>query len=252
MSGAIGARPPQTPVAPGLVIDGAARIGDTPVLPRIRLDIAAGRWTCLLGPSGAGKSTLLRLIAGVADEVTLDGTITTTDGAPRDGRIAMMAQDALLMPWLSILDNVMLGARLRGTRADRARATDVLDSVGLSDHAHKRPAKLSGGQRQRAALARTLMEDRPIVLLDEPFSALDARNRAQMQELTAARLAGRTVLMVTHDPAEAARLGHRIFALSEAGLTEHPVPDGPPPRAVNDPATLKIQGELLAHLRGLP
>nr|WP_309501479.1 ABC transporter ATP-binding protein [uncultured Roseovarius sp.] len=238
--------------APGLIINGSARIGTVPVLAPIRLEVPAGRWTCLLGPSGVGKSTLLRLIAGVADEATLDGQITATDGAPLAGRIAMMAQDPLLMPWLSITDNVMLGSRLRGERPDTDRATHVLASMGLSDHADKRPDTLSGGQRQRAALARTLMEDRPIVLLDEPFSALDARTRLLMQEMTADRLRGRTVIMVTHDPAEAARLGDQIAILTETGIEDHPAPASPVPRHVDDPEALQTQGRLLARLREAP
>ncbi|RKF14197.1 ABC transporter ATP-binding protein [Roseovarius spongiae] len=232
------------------MFDGAASIGATQVLPRIRFELPAAEWTCLLGPSGVGKTTLLRLIAGVADEATLDGTIAASDGAPLAGRIAMMAQDALLLPWLSVAQNAMLGDRLRGAAPDPARADKVLAGVGLAAHAQKRPGALSGGQRQRAALARTLMEDRPVVLLDEPFSALDARTRVQMQELTATRLRGCTVLMVTHDPAEAARLGQRILILSETGLAEHPAPPEAPPRAVDGADTLAAQGALLARLRG--
>ena len=121
--------------------------------------------------------------------------------------------------------------------------------MGLADHAHKRPYALSGGQKQRVALARTLMEDRPIILLDEPFSALDARTRIQMQDLTAAHLADRTVLMVTHDPAEAARMGHAIHILSETGLEDVAPPPAPVPRAVDDPETLATQGRLFARLR---
>ena len=133
-----------------------------------------------------------------------------------------------------------------------ARAAALLEQVGLIDHAAKRPAQLSGGQRQRAALARTLMEDRPIVLLDEPFSALDARTRAQVQDLTAQLLGNHTVLMVTHDPSEAARLGEAILILNERGLVPWPAPPGAAPRAVDDAKTLAAQGALLAALRAAP
>jgi len=121
--------------------------------------------------------------------------------------------------------------------------------VGLSDHLHKRPHALSGGQRQRVALARTLMEDRAFVLLDEPFSALDARTRSQMQDLACELLRGRTVLMVTHDPAEAARLGDAILIMEPDGLTPVPPPPGPAPRPENDPDTLRAQADLLTRLR---
>ena len=237
------------PAPPALVIDGHARIDGLPVFGPLRLSLAAGRITCLLGPSGVGKTTLLRLIAGVDDVTPFTGTITASDGLPLTGRMALMAQSDLLLPWLDVLGNVTLGARLRGARRDLIRARQILNQMGLADHLEKRPDALSGGQRQRVALARTLMEDRPVILLDEPFSALDARTRAEMQDLAATHLAGRTVLMVTHDPAEAARMGHAIVILSETGLVDVAPPPGPVPRPVEDPETLAAQGRLLARLR---
>jgi len=235
--------------APALHISGAARIGATPVFGPLSLRVGAGQWTCLLGPSGVGKTTLLRLITGVDEVTSFDGTIAASDGLALEGRIALMAQTDLLMPWLDVMDNTLLGARLRGENPDRARARDVLDRVGLSDHVHKRPHALSGGQRQRVALARTLMEDRAFVLLDEPFSALDARTRSQMQDLACELLRGRTVLMVTHDPAEAARLGDAILIMEPDGLTPVTPPPGPAPRPENDPDTLRAQADLLIRLR---
>ncbi|WP_281966661.1 ABC transporter ATP-binding protein [Roseovarius nanhaiticus] len=236
--------------APGLTLTGSVSVAGTPVVPHIALTVAPGSWTCLLGPSGIGKSTLLRVIAGIADEAELTGTLTISDGAPLRGRVALMSQSDLLLPWLSVTENVMLGARLRGDPAQPQRAIAMIERVGLSEHLEKKPGQLSGGQRQRAALARTLMEDRPLILLDEPFSALDARTRAQMQDLTAELLTGHTVLMVTHDPAEAARLGTAIEILSETGLTPWRVPPGAPPRPVDNADTLQAQGALLAALRG--
>ena len=132
-----------------------------------------------MGASGVGKSTVLKLFAGLADAVDFQGDMTDP------GRIAMMAQQDLLLPWLTALDNVMIGARLRGEAPDKDHAQLLLEQVGLKDHAQKRPHALSGGQRQRVALARTLVEDCPFVLLDEPFSALDALTRLNMQDLTA-------------------------------------------------------------------
>ena len=129
-------------------------------------------------------------------------------------RLAWMGQQDNLLPWLTVLGNVGLGARLRGEPLDRDRAEALLARVGLIPQRDQRPATLSGGQRQRAALARTLMEDRPVVLMDEPFSALDAITRARLQVLAAQLLAGRTVLLVTHDPLEALRLGHRIHVMA--------------------------------------
>lgn len=235
--------------APSLHLEGSAAFDGTPLFRDLSLEVQAGGWTCLLGPSGIGKSTILRLFAGLAEGVAFTGRMGASDGLPLQGRVALMAQDDLLLPWLTVAANVTLGARLRGERADAARVAKVLAQVGLGALATRHPSELSGGQRQRAALARTLMEDRAVVLLDEPFSALDARTRARMQELTAETLRGRTVLLVTHDPAEAARLGHRIVVMTEAGLRLLPPPSGPVPRPAGDPETLQVQARLLDILR---
>ena len=234
--------------APSLFLHGRAEMSGATLFRDVALEVPGGGWTCLLGPSGIGKSTILKLFADLAEGVDFDGRIGATDG-PLAGRVALMAQDDLLLPWLDVLGNVTLGARLRGDTPDPARALDVLDKVGLAGFEARRPSELSGGQRQRAALARTLMEDRPVVLLDEPFSALDARTRARMQELTAETLSGRTVLLVTHDPAEAARLGQKIIVMTETGLRDLPPPAGPVPRLVGDADTLRVQANLLEILR---
>lgn len=236
--------------APGLRLAGSVHFGGVPLLADVTLDLVPGGWTCLLGPSGSGKSTLLRLIAGLDTGSDFDGTIIPSDGNGLAGRVAYMAQDDLLLPWLDLRGNVALGARLRDQRVDWPRVDALIDRLGLSAHATKRPAKLSGGQRQRAALARTLMENKHFVLLDEPFSALDARTRADMQDLAAAHLAGRTVLLVTHDPMEAARLGHALYLMEGRHLHALPPPDGPAPiRPVDDPETLAYSARLLARLR---
>src|SRR6056297_1699122 len=120
--------------APGLTLSGSAAFGDTPVFGPLTLEVEAEHWTCLLGPSGVGKTTLLRLIAGLDDLTHFEGSITASDGAALSGRIALMAQSDLLMPWLSVLENTLLGARLRGQAVDRDRARDVLARVRLSDH----------------------------------------------------------------------------------------------------------------------
>jgi putative hydroxymethylpyrimidine transport system ATP-binding protein len=235
--------------APGIRLSGSARFGTVPLFDALTLDLVGGGWTCLLGPSGVGKSTVLRLIAGLETGAEFTGALTASDDQPLDGRVAYMAQDDLLLPWLDLRGNVALGARLRGLQPDWVRIDALIDRLDLRAHALKRPAKLSGGQRQRVALARTLIEDKPIVLLDEPFSALDARTRADMQDLAAALLVGRTVLLVTHDPMEAARLGHRLYVMATDGLQELPTPDGTPIRAVDDPATLAHGAKLLTRLR---
>lgn len=219
---------------------------------RLDLVLPGGETTCLLGPSGVGKTSLLRLVAGL--ERAAQGTAVDGDGRALDGRVAYMAQRDLLLPWLSVLENVMLGSRLRGQRAKRReyarRGLLLLASVGLAGRESDDPASLSGGMRQRVALARTLMEDRPIVLMDEPFSSLDAITRYELQELAAAMLAGRTVLLVTHDPLEALRLGHRIHVMAgrPARLDAPLRPFGAPPRDPDQADLLSMQGELLKRL----
>jgi putative hydroxymethylpyrimidine transport system ATP-binding protein len=227
-------------------------LGGRAVLAPLDLGVEGGRITALLGPSGSGKSTLVRLAAGLL-AVPPGASVTAEDGAPLTDRIAWMAQQDLLLPWLDVIGNVTLGARLRGARPDAARARALLAEVGLApaDQA-KLPAQLSGGMRQRVALARTLMEDRPIVLMDEPFSAVDAPTRHRLQDLAARLLRGRTVVLVTHDPLEALRLADRILVLAgqPAAPVEHAVPAGEVPRPARDPVLLAAQGALLEELAG--
>ncbi|WP_343561529.1 ABC transporter ATP-binding protein [Kiloniella sp. b19] len=233
-----------------VTIKGSASTGEGLLFPPLELTLPAGQWSCLLGSSGVGKTTILRLLAGLEAHVIFDGSITCSDSAPLNGRIAYMTQADLLFPWRTVLDNVCLGASLRHEPADHSRALQILDRVGLGGYEKRKPHQLSGGQRQRVSLARTLMEDRPVVLLDEPFSALDAKTRAGMQELAVELLEGRTVLLVTHDPAEAARLGQEINLLTRDGLQSVPAPACPPVRPLDDPETLTCQGQLYRLLMG--
>ena len=224
------------------------RLGGGLLFDRLDAELPGGVWTALLGASGVGKTTLLRALAGLSP--VDGGAILAADGAGLAGRIAYMGQQDLLLPWLSAQANVCLGARLRGQRADAARARRLLGAVGLAGAEAARPATLSGGMRQRVALARTLYEDRPVVLMDEPFSALDGLTRAQMQGLAARVLAGRTVLLVTHDPMEACRLAGRVLVMSgfPATLSDPLHLHGQVPRAVDDPALLAAQGALMRTL----
>jgi putative hydroxymethylpyrimidine transport system ATP-binding protein len=239
------------PKAIGLSVRGAHLAWHDQVLfDGLDLELAAGRWTCLLGPSGIGKSMLLRLILGLDGSRENSQTISCSDGLPLAGRVAFMAQRDFLFPWLSVIDNVLLGSRVRAEQANRDKALELLAATGLAEVAASMPSTLSGGMRQRAAIARTLMEDRPVVLMDEPFSALDTITRTKLQELAADLLRNRTVLLVTHDPLEALRLGHAIHVMNgrPARLDAAMAPQSPPPRPVDDTQVLEHQGELLRQL----
>lgn len=239
--------------APTLHIHKASlSLGGREIFRNLHLTVPGGRFTALLGPSGVGKTSLLRLFAGLAP-LTGATDVTADDGLPLPGRIAWMGQQDLLLPWATVLDNVLLGRRLRGQARDesaRARAMALLERVGLAERAGDRPAALSGGQRQRVALARTLFEDRPIVLMDEPFSALDVLTRLRLGDMAASLLAGRTVLMVTHDPMEALRLADivQIITGTPAELAAPLHPPGPAPRAADAEPLLRMQATLLARL----
>jgi putative hydroxymethylpyrimidine transport system ATP-binding protein len=240
--------------APPAVSVHAARLdyGGAALFDALDFTLPAGRWTCLLGPSGVGKTTLLRLIAGL--EAQSETRITASDGKPLAGRIAWMGQQDLLLPWLSALDNATLGLRLRGDSdrglAHRQAAAELLRRVGLGDRLGARPSALSGGERQRVAIVRTLMEDRPVILMDEPFSALDSVTRWKLQDLAAGLLAGRTVLLVTHDPREALRLGHHVHVMAgRPARLDRPLElDGPTPRPLDDATLLARETELIRRL----
>ena len=224
--------------------------GGVPLFEDLDVTLEAGVFTCLLGPSGIGKSSLLRLIAGLGPQVA-PSPVTASDRQPLTGRIAYMDQRDLLLPWLSVLANATLGSRLRSQPSDIKRARGLLESLGLGDRLDHRPDSLSGGMRQRVALARTLMEACPVILMDEPFGALDALTRLRLQDLAADRLAGHTVLLVTHDPLEALRLGHRVHVMAgqPARLDEALVVPGAPPRDPTGETLVALHRDLLRRLR---
>lgn len=198
---------------PAVVLENLGKsFGDgAPVLEDINATVQQGEFVALLGASGCGKSTLLNIISG------LDAPTSGALEVPEAGA-AFMFQDSSLFPWLSARGNVELALKLRGVgRTERkARATELLDLVNLGHAVNKRPHELSGGMRQRVALARALAQDRPLLLMDEPFGALDAITRDLLHnELERVwKETGRTIIFVTHNVREAVRLGQRVLLLS--------------------------------------
>jgi ABC-type nitrate/sulfonate/bicarbonate transport system ATPase subunit len=230
------------------------RFGELEVLRDLSLQARAGEFVAILGPSGCGKSTAFAILTGgtpaSAGQVLVDGT--ADGGAP--GRFAYMPQADALLPWRRVLDNATLGLEVRGTarREARERVRPLLATFGLDGFERAYPFQLSGGMRQRAALLRTVVQECEVLLLDEPFGALDALTRAEMQRW----LAGVweqfrwTVLLVTHDVREAVFLADRIYALSPRPGTvvaELAVPL-PRPRTLADPLFAQLEAELLEQL----
>ena len=204
---------PAVDTTPAIHVRGVTkRFGDGPnVLDDVSLDVASGEFVCLLGASGCGKSTLLNLVADL-DRPT-SGTVEVGGGKP-----ALMFQEPALFPWLTASQNVELALRLRGVgkKERRARSSDLLALVRLKDAGDKRVHELSGGMRQRVAMARALAQDSHVLLMDEPFAALDAITRDVLHEELVRLRASQdlTVLFVTHNVREAVRLGDRVVLLS--------------------------------------
>lgn len=205
--------------------------GTTPVLDGVSLALGAGEFVSILGPSGAGKSTLFQMLIG---GVHADSGSIRCDGrplGPEAGRFAFMPQRDALMPWRRILDNVTLGLEVQGMKRKPARdkVLPLFPEFGLAGFENHYPAQLSGGMRQRAALLRTVAQDRDMLLLDEPFGALDALTRTGMQRWLEAmwRRHRWTALLITHDVREAVFLSDRIYVLSARParvVGEFPVP----------------------------
>jgi sulfonate transport system ATP-binding protein len=221
--------------------------GDHTVIDALDLDVPAGQFVALLGASGCGKSTLLRVLANLDTEISGEVRVAA--------RRAVAFQSPRLLPWKRVWRNVVLG--LAG-RPDRSRALAALAEVGLTEHAQAWPKTLSGGEAQRVSLARALVRDPALLLLDEPFGALDALTRIKAQELVHElwQRHNPAVLLVTHDVEEALLLADRALVMRD-GVIAHAVElDLPRPRDVGDPRFMALRAELLGWLgvgqRGAP
>lgn len=181
---------------------------------QISLTLIPGQFTALLGPSGSGKSTLFRILAGLPLPLGLELNDFKTSTS-LEGRTTLLLQKDALLPWLSVYDNIALKAYILGKEASPSKdqVMNILENVGLAHVASSLPSKLSGGMRQRVALARVLLDDRPLVLMDEPFSALDPTTRHQMHYLAKTMLQHKTVFFITHDHDEAHSLADTVLEL---------------------------------------
>jgi len=217
---------------------------DPPVLSEFSFVVEQGEFFCLLGPSGCGKTTALRLAAGFEQPdhgmFALDGREITGPGSERG--VVFQADDSLFN-WLTAIDNVAFGLKLRGmSKADRrAKARDLMNIVGLAGQEHKYPSQLSGGMRQRIQIARVLATNSRVLLMDEPFGALDAQTRSELQDEVARiwQETGKTILFITHDITEAILLGDRIGVMRHgpyANVREIIKVDLPRPRKRSSPS----------------
>lgn len=224
------------------------------VFDKLNLDLHEGEWVALLGPSGIGKTSLLRMIAGIKTRASLEACeISYTTGSAEN--VAYMAQQDLLLPWLNVLQNTLLKTKLKSYsrtmyRVEKEKAKSLLAKVNLVDTIDLFPHQLSGGMRQRVALVRTLMEDKPIILMDEPFAALDAITRYKLQDLAANLLKNKTVLFITHDPTESLRLAHTIYIMQgkPANLRLAATMKTATPRKLTDANVTAMQAKLFHEL----
>ncbi|MBP2369111.1 ABC transporter ATP-binding protein [Pseudonocardia parietis] len=240
------------------VRDLSVSYGALPVLDDLSLGVAPGEFVSIVGPSGCGKSTLFGALAGILDGADVSGTVEVDGGPVRGAPFGLMPQQDLLFPWRTVLDNTTLGLEVAGAsrREARERARALFEPFGLAGFEQSRPDELSGGMRQRAALLRTVVGGRQVLLLDEPFGALDALTRTGMQEwLESVRQRyGWTILLITHDVREAAFLSDRVLVLSPrpATVRREITVDLPRPRTravLTDPRLAAVETELLDTLR---
>lgn len=225
-----------------------------PVIDDISFGVQPGGFVTMIGPSGSGKSTVFNLITGLIEpdegEIVLDGRVING----QTGLVGYMPQRDLLLPWRNVLDNVTLGPEIahKSRTAARERARELLPLFGLEGFADAYPATLSGGMRQRAALLRTFLAERDVILLDEPFGALDALTRRDLQDWLLDMWAQfkPTILFITHDVREAVLLGDRVlvFSARPGRIKQEIVPDLPRPRNETSEASIHIEAELLKLL----
>jgi len=241
----------------GLTKSFPTKEGTRNVLDNVSFRANTGGFVSVIGPSGCGKSTLLHIIAGIDKADSGEIKINDTTNFPRLGHVGYMQQKDLLLPWRTVLDNIILGLELRGVARSEARqkALEHIETFGLKGFENQYPFVLSGGMRQRASFLRSVLLHQEVMLLDEPFGALDALTRHQMPEwlVNLWRKLGNTIILVTHDTDEALLLSDKIYVLSArpAKIVMSLDVDLPRPRThatVTEPKFAKLKAKLLAQL----
>ncbi|MGB6097549.1 MAG: ATP-binding cassette domain-containing protein [Comamonas thiooxydans] len=226
------------------------RYGEREVLKQVQLDVRPGEFIAIVGRSGCGKSTLLRLVAGLEEASAGQLLIDAREQRRQNRDTRIMFQDARLLPWKRVLDNVILGL----PDSARERGRKVLAQVGLADRENEWPARLSGGQRQRVALARALVHQPRLLLLDEPLGALDALTRIEMHRLIEGlwRSHGFTALLVTHDVQEAVALADRVVLIEDGRIALDERIDLPRPRVHGDARFAALETRILDRVLQKP
>ncbi|WP_127090812.1 ABC transporter ATP-binding protein [Aquabacter cavernae] len=251
-----------SPAVPTIAVKGltktyrSKREGHVLALDDIDFTVQEGEFVCIVGPSGCGKSTLLKILAGIVPHSV--GTVTVRGRPPSDAanRLGLVFQAPVLLPWRTVLQNTMLPAQVLGldAKAAEARARDLLKMVGLEQFAGSYPGELSGGMQQRCSITRALLHDPSILLMDEPFGALDAMTRDTMNlELQRIwRESGKTIFLITHSIPEAVFLADRVLVMSPrpGRIVEEIKVDLPRPRDL-DTMSEPAFAELVRHIRGL-
>ena len=228
------------------------------VLDAVDLTVGDGEFVSIIGPSGCGKSTLLNIVAGLDTPDSGATSVAGIQGGSSLGQVGYMQQKDLLLPWRTVLDNAILGLELNGVpkRQARSRALELTETFGLDGFENQYPYALSGGMRQRAAFLRTMLMDQEVMLLDEPFGALDALTRIQMQEwlLKLWESMRKTIVLITHDMDEAILLSDRVYVLTPrpgriATILDVNLPRPRNYEQVTEPAFSRLKSRLLEHLR---